>query len=85
VLERKRTVKATLSSAPDVTEWNLLENTSEYTELIIATEEDQSLKLAPKVLATSFSYPRHMRAGGQSSPSPFHLPMTVCGQCTHHS
>src|SRR6218665_58720 len=25
-------------------------------------------------IATSFSEPRHMRAGGQSSPSPHHLP-----------
>src|SRR6218665_35946 len=27
-----------------------------------------------EVLAVSFSYPLHMRAGGQSSPSPSHLP-----------
>src|SRR6218665_2621585 len=43
-------------------------------------DDDQSLKLAigaamgMEVLATSYSKPRHMRAGGQSTPSPSHLP-----------
>jgi len=37
-----------------------------------------------KVLATSVSWPRHMRAGGRSFPSPSIFPPTVYGQCTHH-